>query len=203
MRIKNLSSERASKIRISVKSKYRDVAAKPEGHFPYPIGKESALNLGYNAKWLEAIPADIVESFVGVGNPFSIRAPKPGEHVLDAGCGCGLDVFVSSLLVGPSGSVSGVDLTVEMLALPRSILSKLEKTNMEFIEATIEALPYKDGAFDIVISNGTLNLIPDKAAAFSEIARVLRPAGILAAADLLVTETIPPDVLAGKDAWST
>ena len=119
------------------------------------------------------------------------------------GRGCGLDAFVCSLLVGPSGRVSAVDLTAEMLVLPRMLVSKLEQQNVEFREASIEALPYEDGAFDLVISNGVLNLIPDKKAAFSELARVLRTDGVLAAADLLVMEEIPPEVLESKDAWST
>ena len=203
MSLKNLDSESASKIRSSVKSKYRDIAMRPKGHFPYPVGRESALKLGYDQAWLEAVPSDVVEKFVGAGNPFSIRMPKPGERILDAGCGCGLDAFVCSLLVGPSGRVSAVDLTAEMLVLPRMLVSKLEQQNVEFREASIEALPYEDGAFDLVISNGVLNLIPDKKAAFSELARVLRTDGVLAAADLLVMEEIPPEVLESKDAWST
>ncbi|MEJ2245484.1 MAG: methyltransferase domain-containing protein [Acidobacteriota bacterium] len=203
MSMKHLDPEHSSEIRSSVKSKYREVAVKAEGHFPYPTGRESALKLGYDPSWLESVPGEVVERFVGVGNPFSIRMPKPGERILDAGCGCGMDAFVSSILVGPEGRVSGVDLTAEMLALPRTISARSEQWNVEFREASIEELPYKDGAFDIVISNGVLNLIPDKKSAFSELARVLRPDGILASADLLVMEKIPPDVLASKDAWST
>lgn len=203
MSLKNLDPESASKIRSSVKSKYRDVAVGSEGHFPYPVGRESALKLGYDPKWLEAVPGEVVERFVGAGNPFSLRMPKPGERVLDAGCGCGLDAFVCSALVGPAGRVSAVDLTAEMLALPRKLASRLEQQNIEFREASVEALPYNEGAFDLVISNGVLNLIPDKKAAFSELARVLRRGGVFAAADLLVMEEIPPEVLASKDAWST
>jgi SAM-dependent methyltransferase len=200
---KMLDPERASEIRSSVKSLYRDVVQCPEGRFPYPVGRESALNLGYDSSWLEAIPNEVVERFVGVGNPFSIRMPKTGERVLDAGCGCGLDAFVCSILVGPAGKVYGVDLTAEMLALPLSFCSKLSRQNVEFHEASVETLPYRDGTFDLAISNGALNLIPDKKAAFSELSRVLKPGGVLAAADLLVMEEIPPEVLAGKDAWST
>ncbi len=203
MSLKNPGTERSSEIRSSVISKYREVAVKAEGHFPYPTGRESALKLGYDISWLESIPAEVVERFVGVGNPFSIRMPKPGERILDAGCGCGMDAFVSSILAGPEGHVSGVDLTAEMLVLPRTIAERSERRNLEFREASIEELPYKDSIFDLVISNGVLNLIPDKKAAFSEIARVLRPDGTLAAADLLVTEKIPPEVASSKDAWST
>jgi len=203
MSLKKLESERELEIRNSVKSKYREVAVKAEGHFSYPTGRESAVRLGYNPSWIESVPGEVLERFVGVGNPFSIRMPKPGERVLDAGCGCGMDAFVASVLVGPEGRVSGVDLTAEMLALPRKISQYSGQRNLEFMEASIEELPYEDGAFDIVISKGVLNLIPDKKSAFSELARVLRPDGILAAADLLVMEKIPPEVLSSKDAWST
>ena len=203
MSLESFALEHSSEIRSSVRSKYREVAKRPEGHFPYPIGKESALNLGYNPSWLEEVPDEVVARFVGVGNPFSIRTPKPGECVLDAGCGCGLDTFVSALLVGHKGRVSGVDLTFEMLMLPRVVSSKFSKQRVEFREASIEDLPYEDRIFDLVISNGVLNLVPNKKAAFSELARILKLGGTLAAADFLVVEDIPPEVFAGKDAWST
>ena len=203
MSIKEPDPERASVIRSTVKSKYKTVASRPEGHFPYPIGRESALNLGYDPSWLESVPDEIASHFVGVGNPFSIHIPKQGIRVLDAGCGCGLDSFVASLLVRPHGRVCGVDLTKEMLALPGSFSGKTKNKNPEFCEASIEALPYRDRAFDMIISNGVLNLVPDKKTAFSELARVLKPGGILAAADLVVMEEIPPEVLESKDAWST
>jgi arsenite methyltransferase len=203
MALKELDPETASKIRNSVTSKYRDVAERPEGHFPYTIGKASALKLGYEASWLEAIPEEIVERFVGVGNPFSVHTPQPGESILDAGCGCGMDAFVSSIIVGPSGRVAGMDITDRMLSLPRKFASRFKLKNLEFREASIEALPYGDAAFDVVVSNGALNLVPDKMAAFSELARVLREGGILAVADLLVMEEIPVEVLTDRDAWST
>jgi len=203
MTFEDLSPERAANIRSAVKSRYREVAAKPEGQFPYPTGKKSALNLGYDPLWLERIPVNVLDRFVGVGNPFRICMPQPGNRVLDAGCGCGMDTFVAALLAGSQGQASGIDLTAEMLHLARAAAALLGTGNVEFREGSIEALPFDDDAFDLVISNGVLNLIPDKAAAFSEIARVLRPGGALAAADLLVIETIPPEVLANTDAWST
>jgi arsenite methyltransferase len=199
----DLSPERAADIRRAVKSKYREVAIQPEGKFSYPTGKKSALKLGYDPLWLKRIPADVLKRFVGVGNPFKIRVPQQGTRVLDAGCGCGMDTFVAALLVGPQGQANGIDLTAEMLDTARAAAASSGTGNVEFREGSIEALPFDDAAFDLVISNGVLNLIPDKAAAFSEIARILRPGGTLAAADLLVIDAIPPEVLASTDAWST
>jgi len=195
--------DRAAGIRAAVREKYRDVPAEPRGKFPYPVGRESAIGLGYNPAWLDAIPPEIVSRFVGVGNPYRIRAPRRGEHVLDIGCGCGLDTFVAAELVGPEGHVAGVDSTPEMLDVPRRILRRSPDRPIALFEAYAEALPFRDGSFDQVISNGVLNLAPNKDAAFAEIARVLRRGGVFAAADLLVIDTIPEETLADLDAWST
>ena len=197
------SRERAAEIRSAVKLKYQKAVVNPGGHFSYPVGRESALKLGYDPSWLGSIPEDSVNGFVGVGNPFRIRVPAPGDRVLDAGCGCGFDTFIAALLAGSQGKAAGIDLTAEMLAVPRAAAASFRQGNVEFREGSIENLPFDDAAFDLVISNGVLNLVPDKPAAFSEIARVLRPEGALVAADLLVIETIPPEVLANTDAWST
>jgi arsenite methyltransferase len=197
------SPERAEEIRSAVRSKYKRVAANPEGCFAYPIGKESALKLGYAPSWLEGMDAVVIDRFVGVGNPFMIRAPRPGDRILDAGCGCGFDTLIASALAGPTGKATGVDLTAEMLAVPRRAAGSFIKGAAEFLEGSIEKLPFDDAFFDLAISNGVLNLIPDKRAAFAELARVIRPDGALVAADLLLIETIPPEILANTDAWST
>jgi arsenite methyltransferase len=196
-------NKRWEEIRNAVRSKYRAVATEPEGHFPYSIGKESALNLGYDPLLLEKIPDKIVRRFVGVGNPLKIRTPHAGDYVLDAGCGCGMDTLIAALLTGPQGRAFGIDLTEEMLELPRSAAAAFKLGNVEFRAGSIEKLPFEDAVMDLVISNGVLNLIPDKATAFSEIARVLRPEGAFVAADLLVVDTIPDNVLKSMDAWST
>lgn len=192
---------RAGELRRAVRAKYSDVAARPDGQFPYPVGRESALGLGYEPEWLDAAPAAVVERFVGVGNPFRVRGPVAGERVLDLGCGCGLDVFVAAQQVGPSGRAVGVDLTPAMLELARPFAS--DHGQVELVEGSVERLPFADRSFDLVISNGALNLVPDKRAAYREAHRVLAPGGVLAVADLLVTEAIPPEVLASEDAWST
>jgi arsenite methyltransferase len=199
-----LSPERAADIRIAIKTKYRSVSLQPEGHFPYPVGRESALSLGYETAWIDSIPVEVSDRFVGVGNPFGLRKPYPGAHVLDIGCGCGMDTLIAASLAGEEGRSIGLDLTEEMLGWARSAAAAMgRRVKVDFLAGSADILPFADAAFDLVISNGALNLVPDKAAAFSEIARVLRPGGALAAADLLVMETIPPEVLASKDAWST
>jgi len=197
------SPERATEIRSAVQSRYRRVAVSPEGCFAYATGKDGVLQLGYDPSWLASLPVDVVNRFVGVGNPFRIRKPKSGDRILDAGCGCGLDTFVASSLAGVQGRAVGIDLTGEMLAIPRAAAPFFAPGNVEFLQGSIEGLPFENASFDLVISNGVLNLVPDKPAAFSEIARVLRPEGVLAAADLLVIESIPHEILTSTDAWST
>jgi arsenite methyltransferase len=202
MRDECLSEQRATEIRNAVKGTYRLVSKQPSGVLPYPVGRDSALGLGYERGWLEAISADVVERFVGVGNPIGIRRPNDGERVLDAGCGCGFDSFVASLLVGARGRVVGVDLTPEMLEVARRASAAWPLRNIQFMEGSVENLPFEDGSFDLVISNGVLNLVPDKDAAFRQLSRILVPGGSFVAADILVDEAIPEEVLADKDAWS-
>jgi SAM-dependent methyltransferase len=194
---------RAEDLRQAVRERYRVAAASPEGRFPYPVGRASAERLGYEPGWLDRIPADVVDRFVGVGNPFRVRRPSAGERVLDVGCGCGLDVFVASILVGARGSAAGIDLTPEMVDRARAAAATWPPRNVSFEAGDVEAMPFPDASFDVVLSNGSLNLAPDKDRAFREIARVLRPGGHLAAADLLVVDTVPPETLASMDAWST
>ena len=197
------SPGRADARRDAVREKYRAVSREPTGQFPYPVGRESALGLGYEPAWMGAVPGEVVDRFVGAGNPFAVERPETGERVLDLGCGCGLDVFVAARFVGPRGRAVGIDLTPEMLAGAERAAAEWPLGNVELRVGDVEALPFGDGTFDRVISNGVLNLVPDKDAAFSEACRVLRPGGRFVVADLLVTETVPVEVLASLDAWST
>jgi arsenite methyltransferase len=201
--MKTLSHKRAEEIREAVKTKYRSITVNPRDLFSYPIGIEGARGLGYSPSWFRLVPPDVICRFVGVGNPFTICVPKPGDRVLDAGCGCGLDTFIAASLAGPSGKAVGIDLTAEMLAFPRAAARSFEAGNVEFHEGSLEKLPFAEGSFDLVISNGVLNLVPDKPSAFAELARVLRRGGTFVCADLLVVETIPQEVLANMEAWST
>jgi arsenite methyltransferase len=202
MRDDCLTGEQALKIQQGIKAKYRAVSEDPGGAFTYPIGRDSALAFGYEPRWVDSIPAHLVERFVGVGNPFSLYRPRDGERVLDVGCGCGFDSFVASTLVGPQGHVVGVDLTPEMVAIARTASAIWRIQNIQFTEGSVEALPFDDGSFDLVISNAVLNLVPDKDAAFRQLFRLLRPGGQFVAADLLLDETLPKEVLAEQDAWS-
>jgi arsenite methyltransferase len=186
-------------IRAGIAEKYRKVAVSPEGLFRYPTGEASARGLGYPPDLLAVIPQPIRERFVGVGNPFALGPMRPGESVLDLGCGAGFDAFVAAQLVGPGGRVVGVDLSPEMLAVARAALAEAGFPQVEFRKASIETLPLPDASFDVALSNGVLNLVPDKPAALGEIFRVLRPGGRLQACDIgLVGDRVPPD----KAQWS-
>ncbi len=186
-------------IREGIAEKYRKVAMTPEGLFRYPTGEASALGLGYPPALLAAIPRAIRERFVGVGNPFALGPIHPGEAVLDLGCGAGFDALLSAQLVGPQGRVVGIDLSPEMLAVAEAGRAEAGFPQVEFREAGVEALPFPDASFDAALSNGVLNLVPDKPAALREIFRVLRPGGRLQTCDIgLVGDSLPPD----KALWS-
>jgi SAM-dependent methyltransferase len=195
-----LTPDAQDQLRASVRAKYQQVSCSASGKCPYPIGPDSARKLGYKQDWIARVPADVADRFVGGGNPFSIREPIAGDRVLDLGCGAGFDTFVAASLVGATGGATGIDLTAAMLDVARGHAGDGVAA---FVEGSIEALPFDDNSFDLAISNGVLNLVPDKPRAFAEIARVLAPGGTFAAADLLVIETIPPEELAKVDAWST
>ena len=188
-----------SAIRRGIADKYREVAVSARGLFKYPIGEASALGLGYPPALIARVPEMVRSRFVGVGNPFALGGVTPGDAVLDLGCGAGFDTFLSAFAVGPQGRVAGVDLSPEMLAIAELGRAEARLTNVEFREAAVEALPFPESSFDVALSNGVLNLIPDKAAALRGIFRVLKPGGRLQACDMgLVGEAPPPD----KAPWS-
>lgn len=194
-----MQTREVNTIRQGISEKYRKVAVSPQGLFKYPTGQESARGLGYPPDLLDAIPLAVRERFVGVGNPFALGPIQPGEAVLDLGCGAGFDVFVAAQLVGPAGRVVGIDLSPEMLAMAEAGLKAADFSNLEFRVAQVEDLPFPGESFDVALSNGVLNLIPDKPAALREIFRVLRPGGRLQACDIgLVGDRVPPD----KAQWS-
>jgi SAM-dependent methyltransferase len=186
-------------IHEGITEKYRKVAMSPEGLFRYPTGEASARALGYPPDLLAAVPHAIRERFVGVGNPFALGPIYPGEAVLDLGCGAGFDAHVAAQLVGPAGRIIGIDLSPEMLAVAEAGRAEAGISQVEFREASVESLPFPDASFEVALSNGVLNLVPDKPAALREIFRVLRPGGRLQACDIgLVGDRLPPD----KALWS-
>lgn len=193
-------SPEASSVRQAIAKKYREVARSPRGLFKYPTGEASALGLGYPPALVAPVPDAARSRFVGVGNPFALGPIGKDEHVLDLGCGAGFDAFVASQLVGPAGRVCGVDFSPEMLAVADAARIEAGFPQVEFRKAAIEALPFPDARFDVALSNGVLNLIPDKSAALREVFRVLKPGGRLQACDMgLVGEESPPDKLPWSD----
>jgi SAM-dependent methyltransferase len=189
-------------LREEVKNKYREVAADPHGAHHFHTGRYLAKHLGYDDSFVASLPDVAVESFAGVGNPFSLRPLAKGERVVDVGSGAGFDSFVAANQVGATGKVIGVDMTEEMLAKSRSTVSKLALSNVEFREGYAEKLPVEDGWADVVISNGVINLCADKRATFSEIYRVLRPGGHLQFADIANGKPVPESAIRNIDLWT-
>jgi arsenite methyltransferase len=189
-------------LRAHVRDKYRQVAAEPEGHYHFHTGRRLAARLGYDPADLDGLPERAVESFAGVANPFSLRRLDTGARVVDVGSGAGFDSFVAAGQVKSSGWVIGVDMTSEMLDKARATAALLELDHVEFREGLAEALPVDDGWADVVISNGVINLCPDKRAVFAEIRRVLKPGGWLQFADIANGRPVPPEALRDVDLWT-
>jgi SAM-dependent methyltransferase len=189
-------------LREQVRGKYREVALDPGADFHFHTGRGLASRLGYEAEAVGALPDRAVESFAGVGNPFSSRRLVPGEKVVDVGSGGGFDSFIAASQVGPGGQVVGVDMTAEMLVKSRLTAEALGLGQVEFREGLAEALPVPDGWADVVISNGVINLCADKRAVFAEIFRVLRPGGRLQFADIANGRPVPAEAMRDIDLWT-
>jgi arsenite methyltransferase len=192
----------AGALREQVRVKYREVAVDPAHTFHFHTGRPLAARLGYEPDAVDALPDRAVESFAGVGNPFSLRRLEPGERVVDVGSGAGFDSFIAAGQVGDTGAVVGVDMTSEMLAKSRQTAEELGFGHVEFREGLAEALPVDDGWADAVISNGVINLCADKKAVFGEIRRVLKPGGWMQFADIATGRPVPPEALRDIDLWT-
>lgn len=185
----------------AVRARFAALATDPASEGRFPVGPASAKRLGYPADEIDALPAAATESFAGVGYPFAAGDPRPGQTVVDLGCGAGLDSLLAARRVGPAGAVFGIDLTEQMTA-KAAANAAAGRANVTFRTGRADALPVPDGSIDLVISNGVFNLCVDKPAVVAEMHRVLRPGGRVQMADVLLEPHVSPAELAGKGEWS-
>jgi arsenite methyltransferase len=190
-------------LKSEIKKTYARVSEQPEEDFIFPTGRAWAEDLDYPPELLERVPEIAAESFAGVANPFALASLEPGEVVLDVGSGAGTDSLVASQMVWPEGRVTGIDMTPEMLAKARAAAAEMGAMNVEFVEGEVERLPFADASFDVVLSNGVIDLVPDKDAVFSEIARVLRPGGRMQVADVTIQNPVSEEGRRKIDLWTS
>jgi SAM-dependent methyltransferase len=188
-------------LKSEIKKTYASVSDEPEREFIFPTGRDWAEDLGYPPE-LASVPDGAVESFAGVANPWALGRLEPGERVLDLGSGAGTDSLVAAQMVGEEGGVTGIDMTPEMLAKARAAAVEMGAGNVEFVEAEAERLPFADKSFDVVISNGVIDLIPDKDAVFAELFRVLRPGGRMQIADVTIQNPVSEEGRRNIDLWT-
>jgi arsenite methyltransferase len=190
-------------LEAKVQQIYRQVAERPHAPYHFEMGRALAQRLGYREEMLAAIPEGAAESFAGVGFFFDLAALQQEETVIDLGSGSGMDTLIAAGLVGPRGSVVGVDFTREQLTKARRLAAEAGIEHVEFREGRIESLPAEDASFDCAISNGVINLSPDKQRVFAESARVLRPGGRLAIADIVTTQQLTAAIVSNADLWAS
>jgi SAM-dependent methyltransferase len=189
-------------LREEIRKTYTDVSTAPEQEFIFPTGRAWAQELGYPEPELSRVPEATVESFAGVANHWLLGAVEPGSVVLDLGCGAGTDLLIAAQMTGPTGRVIGVDMTASMLTRARASAEEMGLNNVELHEALIESVPIADASVDVVISNGVIDLVPDKDAVFDEIDRVLRPGGRLQVADVIIHNEVSEDARKRIDLWT-
>ena len=191
-----------AELRDQIQAKYTDVALKPEQGFHFHNGRPLAEMLSYEPADIDWLPEATVDSFAGTGNPFTLGRLREGETVLDIGCVAGFDTLLAARQVGPTGSVIAVDMTEAMLEKTRAGAASLGLDIVDVRQGFAEELPAEDGSVDVVISNGVINLCPDKAAVMAEVQRVLRPDGRIQIADIVVHSEVPQDAKDDIDLWS-
>jgi len=188
-------------LRDEIQNTYTQVSTKPEQEFIFPTGRGWAEDLDYPPE-LANVPQATVESFAGVANPFALGRIDPGQTVLDLGCGAGTDLLIAAQMVGSKGRAAGIDMTTSMLDRARASAREMGIENVELHEGLIESLPLADESVDVVISNGVIDLVPDKQAVFAEIDRVLRPGGRLQIADVVIHTEVSEDGRKRIDLWT-
>ena len=189
-------------LRGAIQAEYAEVATEPRKGFHFHTGRPLARLLGYPEAETAALPEAVIESFAGVANPFVFGPLRPGEMVVELGSGAGFDAVLAARQVGPSGRVVGVDMTPAMLEKARANAALVGPAPLEFREGYLEELPVEDASADVVISNGVINLSPDKEAVFREIARVLKPGGRIQIADIVVQKPVPTEAKENIDLWT-
>lgn len=192
----------ARELRSKVKKMYSDVATNPRGSFHFETGRALAERLGYSASDLDWVPAEALESFAGVGHFFHFAALQAGEIVIDLGSGAGTDSFIAALKVGSNGRVLGIDMTREQLAKAERLRRRHDFRNLAYLDGYIEETGLEPDTADCVISNGVINLAPDKTRVFAEAARLLRPGGRLAIADIVTVLQLPESIVCNADLWA-
>jgi arsenite methyltransferase len=185
-----------------VQAMYKDVAEHPHGEFHFEMGRAMAERLGYRPADLDKVPAESIDSFAGVGYYFHLLDDLEGARVLDLGSGSGMDSFVASLLTGPSGSVIGLDMTDSQRAKAEGLRQRDGVRNVTYVKGYVDAAPFEDGSFDVIISNGVINLAVDKPQVFREIARLLRSGGKLALADIVTDVQLPENITCNTTLWA-
>lgn len=188
-------------LREVIRTEYAQVASDPGQGFHFHTGRRLTRILGYADTWLDDVPEDTIASFAGTGNPFALGVLRAGERVVDVGCGAGIDSLIAAGMVGPSGDVVGIDMTRAMLDRARASAAQGGFSNVRFHEGLAESLPVPDGWADVVISNGVLNLFPDKLAGLHEMARVLKPGGRLQIGDILVQKPVSAKAQRDINLW--
>ena len=191
-----------NELRAAVRHEYAEVADNPNQGFHFHTGRTLAQILEYSKEQIDRLPESVVESLAGTGNPFAMGALGEGERVIDIGCGAGFDSFIAADMVGPTGSVVGIDMTPEMLLRARAAAAEMDPDHLRFEEAYAEELPVPDGWADVIISNGVLNLCPDKDEVFVEMYRKLKPGGRLQIGDILVSREVPEGAKRNIELWT-